>query len=510
MTYRPNSRNLGKGHAKTPSVTSKVAALGVFLSVTGWSTAWLIGDGRVALLSASLGVIGLSAILFLVASWLTPTLVVPRLAIVAQASQAVWLGLIAALGMPTTVLGTSISIDIADQPLGACAPLLLIPFSSVVAAVFLRGYCLRVPKGFLEDKAKGTPPGLNALFVLGSVAMLAFWPATMAGAGWLSYAARTMNYGLLFIGLLVGRYGRGRVVLFWWACVFANGTIALSIGARYFAFLPPVLFLGGRLLDPNRRRRGRLAVTSAILLVGLLVLSGIIGVARGRVGRPRVEDVTLDGLSEMASASAQALEGVGGDGAVGIEGVSRMVSWTNQAVTLLTPDTVPFRGLTSLWEELNQAASIAAITGQTREDLLAQGLYSAPANLYGFFVTNSNSVEFSLLADGWYRGGAWVVVLLATIIVLVAGGAELVALNVRHRWPSAALMGLLLAGKLAMDVNGLPFVAALRSFILNGSMAVLLAVLLAEASRYLSNARVTGPTRMRGAGSTAAGKPSYL
>jgi hypothetical protein len=420
-----------------------------------------------------------------VAGRFAPSLVVPRLAIVSYGAQSFWLGTLAFLGLPTTALGMGLPVDTADHPVLTVAPLLLVPLAATLTAAMLRVPARRSRPGVLEEPGATVPPGLNAVLAFAGVVMVAFWPATLSDAGRVGYVIRVLNYGLLYTSFLVGLYGRGLPLVFWSACLAVSSAISLTTGARFFAFVPLILFLAGRIVKTPPRRRARALALSGALMVGAIAVSGLVGLGRDRVGRSGFEDVTVNRGVEMAKGWLDVL-GEAANVELLAEGVGRMVTWANPAVSILTPEVIPYRGLDTLWPELKASMSVSELSGTTREDALDLGLYQGPANLYGFYVNAATSVEFPLLADGWSRGGPWAALAFGLVAVSVGGAAEIFALRIRPRRPTAALTLFIIAAKLSMDIAALPLLASVRSLVLNGALML---VLSAVATRFAPSAR---------------------
>jgi hypothetical protein len=164
--------------------------------------------------------------------------------------------------------------------------------------------------------------------------------------------------------------------------------------------------------------------------------------------------------------------------------VSRMVAWTNVVVPLMTPRTIPYRGFEGIANEIGKSFQVASVAGLTADDLLDAGMATAPARTYGFMVNSQTSVEFTVAADGWSRGGAAVTILFFVILALALTIGEACIYSLCRSSPGAATFLVLpLARAAFFDVNALPLLATLRSMVMY-TVLIGLAIVVVEAARH--------------------------
>jgi len=176
-------------------------------------------------------------------------------------------------------------------------------------------------------------------------------------------------------------------------------------------------------------------------------------------------DVLHELSSELTPGNQQGAE------EVAVQGVGRLLAWSNVVVPLMTPEAIPYRGFDGFLDEAAQSFQIANVSGLTTDDLLDAGLTTAPAKLYGFTVNSYTSVEFTLAADGWSRGGGPVALLFSGIAALAMTIGELCAYRL-HRYGTgvATILALPLAKAAFFDANVLPLLATLRGMVMYSLM----------------------------------------
>src|SRR5207302_5784536 len=121
---------------------------------------------------------------------------------------------------------------------------------------------------------------------------------------------------------------------------------------------------------PQRKRWlvGTLALTASI---PMFEVSGAMGVVRGHTGRGGLELVKTDHVRDVFTQLSRQVSSDDKDDADAIraQGVGRMLAWTNVVVPILTPDTIPYRGLAGLLDETTQMLKIAQISGLSADEL---------------------------------------------------------------------------------------------------------------------------------------------
>ncbi len=459
------------------------AAIGIVLCRPAW-------PGRVQLALAALGSLSLAASCFTCAWRSAPRLATLNVLIAASGAQALWILLIAISGGATTLVGSSFGVDLATAPLRTTVPLCI---PCAVGVLF----CLLLPRSVarggapLPADADAVSRPLNLLALLGGALMILFWIGGSAEKQGIWYWLRLAHYSLSMVPLLVGRFVTGPAAVFWWCCATANVVVSLSAGARLPALMPVVLWGAGRLW-----RRGAIDRREMLRFAGaataLVLVSGAIGVARDVAGRSEVRELTGEGLRTIWAEVATALSRSLTSEEFVRAGIGRMLTEPNQAVFVLTPSVVPYRGFGGFADELVRTARLFHLTNRTRSDFLGEGLGASQATAYGFIVNEFTSVEFPMLADGWSRAGVPAAVVMSTLCVLWLVILERLARGWSHRNPTVALVLFIVAVKFALDVGGVSFQAALRTSIYYGAVLVAIAAILSR--RTVRNDR---PVRLR-------------
>lgn len=466
-----------------------MAVLVAVAAASGTSAVYL-EEGRVAFVLGAASLVSFAGLATMLIRRFAPRLLLPIGLIALFAAQGFWVALLAILGLDTAAMGTTLPVDPVDQPGRA-----LMPLFGAIVAVFVAAFVVALMSRRASGRAKATgilpQPSADAdfLLMLAAPAVLLVWIGTMDVGVATAYACRVVGGALSFVPFVAGGY-RFRNPLgkpIWWACLVMNVAIGIIAGTRS-PLIPLVLFFAGRALWATpAERRVRAITLGGVVALGLLV-GTIIGQMREVTGRDALTADRARSVLEYlgASQSGASLDRAG----VGMHGLSRAVAWANFAVPLLTPDVVPYRESRDPLGEAAMALQVAAISGRSRTDLLGDGLYTAPANDYGFTVGESTSVEFGVLPDGYSRGG----IALAFLFVLVVSGALLIAETVvLGREPAIAGILFAVLARSAYEVGNLPLYAVLRRVILDTALVAVLLVVARSVSTVLGVKR-SNPT----------------
>jgi hypothetical protein len=242
-----------------------------------------------------------------------------------------------------------------------------------------------------------------------------------------------------------------------------------------------------------KRKRLVVSICAAFAAVPLIQLAGALGVVRDELGRGglemfesgRVEEVFQQLSRELLPGDSQDVE------ALREHGVSRLLSWTNVVVPMMTPQTVPYR-------EATQTFQVASLSGSTPDDLYDAGLWNAPARPYGFTVNAYTSVEFTLAADGWSRGGAPMALIFGFVAALMMTACEFcVSRLYRAGTAVTAVLGLPVAKAAFFDSNFIPLLPMLRGMVLYTLILFALVVVVESVRRACSPRRRVVPVSSR-------------
>ena len=190
--------------------------------------------------------------------------------------------------------------------------------------------------------------------------------------------------------------------------------LVLASGSRADAIVPGVFaFLGAMIAAPLSRRRVVISLVSGLAVVTTaMFVSGLLrGDHQGRTGNAGIERLNQVG------ARFEAQEDVSG-GLVD-ETIRRYLRNSNHAVLTLIPSLVPFErdGLDNVPFEVGRTLLPGLnVSGQSSDDDLPRNWM---LNDLGFLVNWKTSVELSLLADAWYRGGFVSIVTIGFVLGLI-------------------------------------------------------------------------------------------
>lgn len=249
------------------------------------------------------------------------------------------------------------------------------------------------------------------------------------------YFIRT-TLDLTFVAAFVAgvrfRQTRCFVRVLWILALTGAATRAVFAGSRS-DFLPVLLYGWGVFLSlPTRRARVVALLAVAALLPSFVVLNSFIGSYRLQQGRlGNLGDISAERVSAALSARDQLAVGQRTPLQMVLE---RLLNHPNAAVVALTPDVIPYRGWANLGAESADNFDVTGLRGQAaiegvREAWREQEFGLGTANSYGFYSGLKSGVEFSILADGYSRAGAFGVLLYGVLAVLVLLGAEVLLLR---------------------------------------------------------------------------------
>jgi len=482
-----------------------VFAIPLLSSAFGLAIASAIGSGQAAVALSAAGVLAMLCVLWTLLGRAAPGFVFPRLLVLLYASQAFWVLVIASVGGSSLIRETEIYVDIAQTPLRALVPLALIPIGTTAAALVLR---VRQPGASVLSASFSKEREGSLYLVVCAFVFPLYWllgAADRDATGVLVYAARYLYSLLFFVPFFAGRAAvKSRLIgALWLGCILFSVIMGALSGWRG-PFAALVLFVVGR-LTVGSGPVGRRAVVVGALIVPLLMFAGIIGIARDRLGRGGLAVVTWSRAADIAEIGYDAILRGGserGTESPYVRGLERMVAWSNIAVPLLSPNPIPYRGLSGLSSEIGAMIRISALEGdyslKGRDELVAAGFFTAPANQYGFVVNDETSVEFGLLPDAWSRGGPVACIVVGFLVAVVVIGVEgWILLRMRSQWDSSILL-FCAATKCIVDGYSAPLQFVLRRVCLDLLFVALVTSLTRVALRRSRRLGV-GPAEQSGA-----------
>jgi hypothetical protein len=272
----------------------------------------------------------------------------------------------------------------------------------------------------------------------------------------------------------------------WIGTIVTNAVVGISAGTRS-GLMAAVLFGAGYVSALPKSRRLIAGAFAGLAIVPLLEFSGAAGIVRSELGRG-FERVKPEHVREVFDGIVRQMGERRGEnfGDIAVEGVGRLLAWTNVVVPIMTPETIPYRGFDGFLSEMIQTFHIARLSGTTADDFYDLGLGTAPASEYGFTVNANSSVEMTLAADGWSKGGAPGALLFAVIATLAMTLAEaFVHWLLSHRSGPSTILELPIAYAAFLLANVMPLLAMLRTMAMD-LFAVCVLVVIVETVRFVS------------------------
>ena len=265
---------------------------------------------------------------------------------------------------------------------------------------------------------------LDGALVLTMLANLSVWPATAFEDNALYYAFRVLHRLLLGVTVLAGyRFRVNPSMTAAWILSLVLGIIlAMGTGAREYGFLPAGLYMAGVVIYGWQHRSARLWLVFMMLcsLPLIFTMSSVTENVRTASGRKSISETDVTEVLDRVRAIAygvQVSDDIRDPGTVDASpplyrGMSRFVYWTDVMVPAMAGDPVKYRGFSDWRLEMLDLFQLKLWGSSDRERYFG-GIY---ANDYGFSVfPGISTVPFSILADGWSRGGCLVALLYALV-----------------------------------------------------------------------------------------------
>jgi hypothetical protein len=288
----------------------------------------------------------------------------------------------------------------------------------------------------------------------------------------LAKAMRLAFYYISFVPLLIGYFilDLKKRTLFIFGCVALFFIIVnLLIGSRgYMAVMFTAITFGMVANKKNRIIFRYYLLVVVLLLTVVFPFLGFIELFRNEYGRIGYEDVDQDRL-ELVGREYQNKDKYEKSSE---SGFARSIIWPNLSVMLLTHREVSTVGLENLENDIAFIFTNTFISGKTVEDARQEYLDrlwgTGPANLYGYSVNLSNSVEFSALADGIWRYGTFGFLINLFFLVAIGLLAERKFIKTNQQ-AGVDLFTVLLVGNVYLvyitTINGEPLISIIRALL---------------------------------------------
>jgi hypothetical protein len=249
---------------------------------------------------------------------------------------------------------------------------------------------------------------LNKLVILYLVISIIFLTNSTTD-GFFIKIMRLTYYYISFVPLLVGYFIKklNLKLLFLFFIILSIFTgVNLLLGSRgYFAILVITFTLGFLANKENLNLRKTYFVSIAVIAIVLFPIFSFVEQFRVLNGRITFKDFDINRLSLFISA----YQSIDKTAVNNSKGLARLINMPNLSVILLTDVIVPKVGFSNFSNDLKFLFNNTFISGESvgvaRVKYIDNLWGSSPANLYDYNVNETNSVEFSVMADGIWRYG---------------------------------------------------------------------------------------------------------
>jgi hypothetical protein len=437
-------------------------------AVVGLLAVYGVGESRAQLIAVASGGALLCLAGYILAGRLLPQFYASRLLIASYALQLVALAAIAALGLTLSPPFHPFEVNAAEAPFRVVLAILTVPAGALIAA--MAWWVVSRPAQPAEKNASvdNIAKPRRIYLVAAVAAMLLYWPAALENSGVMGYGVRVLASALMMAPFLAGRDSATdrRLGVLWVSAILVSAVVGIAAGSRSKAFIAAVLFGAGYVSTvAGGRRRVVVGAFAVLAMVPLIQFAGALGVVRDELGRGGLELARVDHIKDVLEGTVRQM--TADPEQVTMHGAGRFLAWTNVVVPLMTPESIPYRRFDGFVAEASQTFQVASVSGRTLEDSFDAGLLNASARVYGFTVNSETSFDFTLLADGWSRGGAPIALLFSFIAALGFTIGERFAAAF-HRWGAGVVTIVALpAAKAAFfDSTAYGLLPTLRSMIL--------------------------------------------
>lgn len=290
-----------------------------------------------------------------------------------------------------------------------------------------------------------------------------------------NFIAKVMRLGfyyISFVPLLIGYFIQDlkkRTLIVFAAVALFFVVLNLLVGSRGYMAVMFVTITFGMLANKKNRIVFRYyLLIVALLLIVVFPFLGFIELFRAEFGRIAYEEVDQERVDLLVREyqDKQKYE------KSSESSFARNIVWPNLSVMIMTDREVPSVGFDNFKNDLAFIFTNTFVSGKTLEESREQYLErlwgTGPANLYGYNVNVSNSVEFSALADGIWRYGKFGFLANVMVLVLIGLVAERRLLKKVNR-SGVDLFTMLLVGNVYLafitTINGEPLISIVRALL---------------------------------------------
>jgi len=216
-----------------------------------------------------------------------------------------------------------------------------------------------------------------------------------------------MNFIPFLAGVLYFQHRRLRAV--WLVSLTVIFLLGILTGGRGVAITSAAMYALGfyQALETPRARRYALG-TGLVLAVPMVVFMSFVGIYRNIVGRVDFDKITweralrvYEKYQKVKDSKVLKLDSEEGKQ----QGFGRFVNFVNLNQFATVPHKRPRLGFEGLGADLYYSFDIAFLTGTTSDDRLRAKAGNFRMNDYGYWVSKTTSVEYSIVTEGFIRFG---------------------------------------------------------------------------------------------------------
>ena len=265
--------------------------------------------------------------------------------------------------------------------------------------------------------------------------------------GLIGYVSLLSEQSTLLVPILIGIwYKKLSPTLRTVSLLSVSAQVGLTIltGNRFIVFLDVLLLYFGFLIASTQATRRFLMYSLLLIIPALMSVLGLMGLVRDKIGRGTIQETFSEDRYDIYKTTFfEYLESSETDETVNDESeknsTGRNINFVNTVVFANTPKIIPYRGFDNLPDELLNIFRLTAINSgfdqkkilESGDENVELGFGNGMAKRYGYNVTSTNGVEWSLLADAWSRGGVLGCYLFILFFVLLTEKLKIFISNVK-------------------------------------------------------------------------------
>ena len=248
--------------------------------------------------------------------------------------------------------------------------------------------------------------------------------------------ALSFSFSPVIIGLFWNKINK-KVKAIWIIALIINFIFHIVQGSRGTALFPIIFVVIGYLfaIHKDKSKMIRMSIIYGILFLISMPFFSFIQFFREYYGRGL--DVSFENIELMWKVAELYNEGKINDDENEVDNsFGRFLIGPNVAVPYMTPKRVPYRGYKAMDAELQSMVSLKGSEGRkkAREDLGSEKYGLGVASKYGFFVSDTSSVEWPLFADGYSRFGYTGVFVYSILFAFVLAALEKLVNKLHYKY----------------------------------------------------------------------------